>query len=79
MHLNDLAIAGGAEAHSVVFQAELVAKCVEPRANRVAHLGVGVVEQALHRSPKQSSTRPQNVRRDGESDQRIERASILSP
>lgn len=55
MHLNDLTITGGAEAHSVVLQTDVLANCVKPASNQMKNLGVSVIKELPQRLPDQPS------------------------
>src|ERR1039457_5882469 len=68
---DDLPVAGGAEAHSMVVHSEVGANRVQLFANLLSSFGVGIIEQANCRAPCQASTRPQNIRGNGDRDQRV--------
>src|ERR1035438_8555053 len=72
MNLDDLSIARCAETYAVVLQPQFLAYGIEPIANLVTDLWIGVIKQTLHRGPHQSTARPQDVCCDGIGSQRIE-------
>src|ERR1039458_3740805 len=61
VNLDDLAIAGGSEADTVVLNIEFIAEGVEALANLAACFRIGVVEQADRGLPDEAAARPENV------------------
>lgn len=55
MYLDDLAITRGAEAHPMILHSKLLADRIEPGANLMTDLGIGVIKQAFHGVPDESA------------------------
>ena len=72
MDLDDLSIAGGAEAHAVILNAEFGANGVESLTDFAASFGIGVIEEADGGAPDELTSRPKNVGGDDDGDQGVE-------